>query len=145
MGLLISIEVRSMSFSFLLEECILVESLHFETFTITRLGSFLLLIQWQSSTLEGSSLTSSLSKIFKTVLSRVLLSLVSGIPVNSRHSRLEYWLLLQQWRSKLSSVSLHTELTCLATDRSELSCSKSFFKSDSTFLILANVESNLFW
>ena len=79
-----------MSFSCLLEERILEASLRFETFTITRFGPFLLLIQWQSSTLEGSTLTSSFSKIFKTVLSRVLLSLASGIPVNSRHSRLEY-------------------------------------------------------
>ena len=57
-GLLIPIEVRSMSFSFLLEERILEASLRFETFTITRFGPFLLLIQWQSSTLEGSTLTS---------------------------------------------------------------------------------------
>ena len=78
-----------MSLSFLLEERILEASLRFETFTITSFGPFLLLIQWQFSTLEGSTLTSSFSKIFKTLLSRVLLSLVSGIPVNSRHSRLE--------------------------------------------------------
>ena len=49
-GLLIPIEVRSMSFSFLVEERILEASLRFETFTITRFASFLLLIQWQSST-----------------------------------------------------------------------------------------------
>ena len=71
-----------MSLSFLLEECILEASLRFETFTITRLGPILLLIQWQFSTLEGFILTFSFSKIFKTVLSMVLLSLVSGIPVN---------------------------------------------------------------
>ena len=41
-------EVRSMSFSFLLEEHILVTSLRFETFTTTHLGPFFLLIQWQS-------------------------------------------------------------------------------------------------
>ena len=79
-----------MSFSFLLEERILEASLRFETFTITRFGPFLLLIPWQSSALEGPTLTFSFSKIFKTVLSRMLLSLVSGISVNSRHSRLQY-------------------------------------------------------
>ena len=129
MGLLIPIEVRSMSFSFLLEVRILKPSLRFETFTITRFGPFLLLIQWQSSTLEGSTLTSNFPKIFKTVLSRVLLSFVSGMPVNSRHSHLEYWLLLQHRRSKLVTLSLKTELTCLATERSERSFSIFFFNN----------------
>ena len=101
------LEVRSMSLSFLLEERVLEASLRFETFTITSFGPFLLLIQWQFSTLEGSTLTSSFSKIFKTLLSRVLLSLVSGILVNSRHSRLENWLLLQHWCSKLVTFSLN--------------------------------------
>ena len=54
-----------MSFSFLLEERILEASLRFETFTITRFGPFLLLIQWQSSTVEGSTLTYSFSKFSK--------------------------------------------------------------------------------
>ena len=145
MGLLIPIEVRSMSFSFLLEERILKASLRFETFTITLFGPFSLLTQWQSSTLEGSTLTSNFPKTFKTVFSRVLLPFASGMPVNSRHSRLEYWLLLQHWGSKLVTISLNTELTCLATERSEPSYSKSCFKSDSSFLILANVELNLLW
>ena len=47
---MIPIEVRSMSFSFLLEERILKASLRFETFIITRFGPFLLLIKCQSST-----------------------------------------------------------------------------------------------
>ena len=89
--------------------------------------------------------TFSFSKILITVLSRVLLSLATGIPVNSRHSYVEYWLLLQHWHYKLVTLSLNTELTCLVTERSEPSFSKSFFKSDSSFLIPAHVESNLPW
>ena len=42
-----------MSFSFLLEERILEASLRFETFTITRFGPFLLLIQWQIAEASG--------------------------------------------------------------------------------------------
>ena len=120
-------------------------SLRFETFTITHFALFLLLIQWQSSTLEGSTLTSKFSKIFKTVLSRVLLLFVSGMSANSRHSHLQYWLLLQHWRSKLVTLSLKTELTCLATERSEPSFSKPFFTSRNLFLVPANVEWNLLW
>ena len=116
-----------MPFSFLLEVRILKASSRFETFTITRFGPILQLIQWQSSTLEGPTLTSNFSKIFKTVLSRVSLSFVSGMPVNSRHSHLDYWPLLQHRRSKLVTLSLKTELTCLATKRSEPSFSKPFF------------------
>ena len=129
MRLLIPIEVRSMRFNFLLEEHILLASLRLENFTSTRLGPFLLIIQWRYSTLKGFSLTSSRSKIFKTVLSRVLLSLVSVIPINSRHSRLKNWLLLEYWHSKLVIISLKTELTCLATDRWVPSFSK-FFSSN---------------
>ena len=140
---MIPIEIRSMLFRFFLKERILEASVRFKTFIITPLGLFLLLIQWQSSTLEGLTLTSIFSKIFKTVLSRMLLSLVSGIPVNFRHSRLEYRLLLQHWSSKLFTLSLNTKLTYLATERSEARFSKSFFKSDSSFLIPANAESNL--
>ena len=54
-----------MSFSFLLDERILEASLRFKTFIITHFGSFLLLIQWQSSILEGSTLTSSFQKFSK--------------------------------------------------------------------------------
>ena len=60
MRLLIPIEVRSMSFNFLLEERILQPSFRPGPFTFTRLEPFLLQIQWQSSALEGSNLTSSL-------------------------------------------------------------------------------------
>ena len=82
---------------------------------------FLLLIRWQSSRLEGSTLTSSLSKIFKRVLSLFLLLFVSGILVkNSDYS--------SSTDTRQLALFLNTDLACLATDRSEPSFSKSFFQ-----------------
>ena len=76
------------------------------------------------------------------LFSKVLLSLVFGMLVNSRRLYLEYSLLLHHWCSKLVILICNAELTCEATHRSESSFSKYFFKSDSLFLILAKVESN---
>ena len=67
------------------------------------------------------------------------------MPLSSRHSRLDYWLLLHVCRSRLTTFSLSLVFTSLVIDKSDLSCSRSFFKSESSFLIPASVVSNLLW
>ena len=121
----------------------MLASLRLERFTITFFGPLLEFIQWQSCTLLGSTITSNFSKIPSTVPSRSLFSIVSGMPLSSKHSCLEYWLLLHVSHSRLTTFSLSLVLTSLVIDKSDLSCSKSFFKSTISFLIPAREVSDL--
>ena len=119
--------------------------LRVESFTITFFGSLLDFIQWQSSTLLGSTITSNFSKMLSTVLSRSLFSIVSGMPLSSNHSRLEYWPLPYVCHARLKTFSLRLVFISLVIDKSDLRCSKSFFKSGSLFLIHASEVPNLLW
>ena len=117
---------------------------------ITRLGS-LFGNQWQSSILEETISISSFLKIFNAVSSKSFRSVLSGIPLISRHSCLEYWEFFQHCRSKEAIFSfslLLTYLTTLSSDsslmqfcfRSERSC----LESDRSVFILVKVAWNLF-
>ena len=74
-----------------------------------------------------------------TVPSRSLISIVSGVTLSSKQSLLEYGLLLRVCRSRLTNFSLSLVFTSLVIEKSNLSYSKSFFKSESSFLIPASV------
>ena len=63
--------------------------------------------------------------------SRSLFSILLGLPLSSKHSCLEYCHL------RLTTFSLSLVFTSLVTDKSDLNCSTSFFKSESSFLIPA--------
>ena len=117
--------------------------LRLESFTITFFVLSLDFIQWQSSTLLGSTITSNFSKMQSTVPSRSLFSVFPGMPLSSKHSRLDYWLLLQVCR--LTTFSMSLVFTSLVISNSDLSYSKSFFKSENSFLITASEVSNLLW
>ena len=60
-------------------------------------------------------------EIFSAVFSKSFWSVVSEIPLISRYFRLEYWELLQHWRSKESIWSFSLLLTYLATPSSDSS------------------------
>ena len=122
---------------------ILLAFLRLESFTITFFAPLLDFVQWQSSTLLGSTIAFNFSEMPSTAPSRSLFSIVSGVPLSSKHSRLEYRLLLYVCHSRLTTFSLSLVFTSLVIDKSYLSCSKLFLKSESSFLIPASVESNL--
>ena len=122
---------------------ILLASLRLEGFTIISFAPLLDFIQWQSSTLLGSIITSNFSKMPSTVPSRHLFSIVSGMPLNSKHSYLGYLLLLYVCRSKFTTFPLSLVFTSTVIEKSDLNYSKSFSKSESSFVIPASVESNL--
>ena len=124
---------------------LLLASLCLESITITFFGSLLDFIQWQSSTLLGSISTSNFSKMPSTIPSISLFSLVSDMPLSSKYSLLKHWILLHVCRSRLTNFSLSLVFNSLVIGKSDLSCSKSFFKSESSFLTPASVESNLLW
>ena len=89
-----------------------------ENLIIARLG-LLLGNQWQSPIFEESISTSSFLKIFNVVSFKLFWSVLSGVPLISRHSRLAYCELLQHWCSKETICSFSLLLTCLATLSSE--------------------------
>ena len=74
-------------------------SLRLEHFIITFSGPFYL-IQWQFSMFAGSIFISIFSRTFIVVFSRSLFSIFLWNPMISKHSRLVYWLLAEQCRSK---------------------------------------------
>ena len=78
-------------------------------------------------------------KIPSTVPSRSLFSIVSGVTLSSKQSLLEYGLLLHFCRSRLTNFSLSLVFISLVIEKSNLSYSESFFKSESSFLIPAGV------
>ena len=144
-------EVKSIPIKFFLQWRILFASFHFENLIIARLGS-LLGNQWHSSIFNESVSTFSFLKMFNAVFSKSFWSVLSGIPVISRHSPLEYCELLQHWRSKENICSFSLLLTCLATLNSDSSLMEFCFRSersclkpDRSVLILVKVVSNLFW
>ena len=94
-----SSEVKSIPFKFSLQWRILFASFRFENLIVARLDP-LLDNQWQSSIFEESISTSSFLKIFNAVSSKSFWSVLSGIALICRHSRLEYCELFQHWRSK---------------------------------------------
>ena len=136
---------KFLSFRHFFDKLILLTFLRVKTFAITFFGSLLDVIQWQSSTLLGSTITSNFSKMPSTVLSRSLFSIVSGMPLSSKHSRLEYWPLLYVCHSRLTTFSLRLVFTSLVIDKFDLRCSKSFFKSGRSFLIHLSEVPNLIW
>ena len=59
----------------------------------------------------------------------LIFSIVSGMPLSSKHSRLEYQLLLHVCRSKLATFSLSLVFTSLVIDKSNLAARNLFLKS----------------
>lgn len=117
-------KVKSIPFTFFLKWQILFTHFCFESLMITRLGS-LLGNQWQSSIFKEWIPASSFLKIFKVVSSKFIWWVLSGISLVSRHSRLEYWELLEQWRSKETICFFQFIIDLLAT-----------LSSDSSFAVL---------
>ena len=78
----------------------------------------LLFNQWQSSIFEGSIATSNLSKNLMVVFSRSSLLTLSGTPVISKHSRLEYWLFPQHCLSNATKRLCSLLFTFFETDNS---------------------------
>ena len=124
---------------------LLFASLRLKRFGITFFAPLLNFIQWLCRTLLGSNITSTsnFSKMPSTVPSRSLFTIVLGMPLSSKHSRLDYWLLLHVCHSRLTNFSLSLVFTSSVIDKSDLSCTKSYFESESSFLIPGSVESNL--
>ena len=75
----------------------LFQIINISNFTRALFGS-LLRNQWQSSMLEESILTSSFWDNLRAVSSSSQFSIDSGRPLSSKHSRLEQWQLLQNFR-----------------------------------------------
>ena len=119
-GDLMPIEDKSIPFKFFLTFRILFESFRLENLTISLFGPLPLLgNQSQSSMSEESTSTYSFLKNWRAVSSSSEFSIDSGRPLSSKHSRLEYWQLLQHCRSNETICSLSFELTCLETQSSD--------------------------
>ena len=71
--------------------------------------------QWQSSIFERWIATSSLSKILMVGSSRSSLLMLSGTPVVSKHSRLEYWLFAQHCLSNATTCLCNLLFTFFET------------------------------
>ena len=114
-----------MYFKFFLEERVLLASLRLETFTSTRLKLFLLVVQWESRTIRLKF------QSFKNLQNCAFQSFIITYICNRRHSRLQYWLLLQHWHSRLLSLTHSLTLTLSLSLSLEPTFSRFFFKSDS--------------
>ena len=97
-GLLTPIKQRFIPFNLFLFFRMSLASLCLANLIMTFLGS-LLFNQWQSSMFEGWIGTSYWSKILRVVSSRLSSLTLSGTPVISKHSRLEYWPFSQHCKS----------------------------------------------
>ena len=123
---------------------VLLASLRLDSLMINFL-LVLLSTQWQSSTFVRSTTTSYSSKTFTTFPSRSSFFRDSENPLISRHSRLEHWLLLQDCRSKGTTLFFSFELTVLIIANSASIFLKSFLNLPMALSVLAKVEVNLFW
>ena len=112
-GDLMPVEDKSIPFKFFLTFQTLFAPFRLENSTMTLFGP-LLGNQWQSSILESISTASFLNN-WRTVSFSSEFSIDSGRPLSSKHSRVEYWQLLQHCRSNETNCSLSFELTCLKT------------------------------
>ena len=141
-------EVKSIPFKFFFQWQILFASFRSENLVISRLGP-LLGNQWQSSIFEESTSTSSFLKIFHAVFSKTFWSVLSGLPLISRHSHLKYCELFQNLCSKEPIYSFSLLLTCPATRSSESSLLQFCYRSERSCLkpdrFVFKVVSNLFW
>ena len=115
---------RSIPFNSLFEDLIFAAFFHFESLINTFLEPLMVFIQWQSATFAESTISSNFSNNFNTVCSRSFNSVESGIPVTSRYSRLEYWLLLKHCLFIFIYLFSKIPLTCL--------CSKLNYKETRT-------------
>ena len=105
----------------------MLASLRPKSFTITFFGSLLDVIQGQSSAVLGSTILFNFSKMPSTVPSRYLFSIVSGMLLRSKHSRLEYCLLLHVCCFRLTNFSLSFVFTSLVINKFDLSCINYYF------------------
>ena len=126
---------RSIPFNSLFEDLIFAAFFRFEsllqlvsyynsTFQSLFLEPLMVFIQWQSATFAESTIRSNFSNNFNTVCPRSFNSVESGIPVTSRYSRLEYWLLLKHCLFIFIYLFSKIPLTCL--------CSKLNYKETRT-------------
>ena len=115
---------RSIPFNSLFEDLIFAAFFRFESLINTFLELLMVFIQWQSATFAESTIRSNFSNNFNTVCSRSFNSVESGIPVTSRYSRLEYWLLLKHCLFIFIYLFSKIPLTCL--------CSKLNYKETRT-------------
>ena len=127
-GILIPREDKFIPFKFFFTLRILLASLRLESLMIKFLFP-LLGSQWWFSIFDESTVTSNFSKIISTFSSRSSFYILSAMPVNSRKSGLEYWLLLQHWHSMEIVLSLSLVLTDLNIAKSASSSSISFLSS----------------
>ena len=115
---------RSIPFNSLFEDLIFAAFFRFESLINTFLEPLMVFIQWQSATFAESTIRSNFSNNFNTVCPRSFNSVESGIPVTSRYSRLEYWLLLKHCLFIFIYLFSKIPLTCL--------CSKLNYKETRT-------------
>ena len=115
---------RSIPFNSLFEDLIFTAFFRFESLINTFLEPLMVFIQWQSATFAESTIRSNFSNNFNTVCSRSFNSVESGMPVTSRYSRLEYWLLLKHCLFIFIYLFSKIPLTCL--------CSKLNYKETRT-------------
>ena len=115
---------RSIPFNSLFEDLIFAAFFHFESLINPFLEPLMVFIQWQSATFAESTISSNFSNNFNTVCSRSFSSVESGIPVTSRYSRLEYWMLLKHCLFIFIYLFSKIPLTCL--------CSKLNYKETRT-------------
>ena len=94
---------------------------------------------------EGPIATFNLSKNLMVFFSRSSLLTLSGTPVISKHSRLEYWLFPQQFLSNATTRSCSLLLTFFETDNSDSIFLKLLRSTLSSLLILEKVLSNFAW
>ena len=109
--------IKIQTFKFSLTFRALLTSFRLENIKMTLLGQ-LLGDQCQSSMLEELISTFILLNNWRAVSSSSEFSIDLGRPLSSKHTRLEYWQLLQHFRSNETICSLSFELACLETQSS---------------------------
>ena len=88
-------------FNFFLLFITLVTSLLFDNLIIDFFGLAFWFSRWQASTCLEFTVTAVSLKIFRTVFSKLLFGILSGIPDISKHSRIEYCVFAAHFLSRV--------------------------------------------
>lgn len=101
--------------------------------------------QWLFSIFFRLTITSNFSNIFSIASFRLLLPLVSGIPFNSKHSRLKYCLFPQRCLFNATISSCNFAFTFLEITSSDWILSKLLLRQLKSLLMFNKVLWNLSW
>ena len=110
-----------------------------------KLDNDFLLILWQTSMRSVGILHPSFSKMASTFSSKASASASLGMPTISRHSRLEYCVFNQHWRSMLTGLFDRRVFTCFVADTSACNLEKDYFNLRNSTSTLLFTPSSFFW